>query len=296
MCELIHPADYNRSMVTVQQRMRAALSAEGEELWGFVRDPDPRVVSQATLNRNLTEEMAVFIAKRKVISAETLGFLAGDVRFKGSYKLKLAICKNPATPQKVTLSMLKFIRLFDLSDITRDQHVHINVRQKVESMIGERIPAMPRGNKTALAKRASTNVLLALMEHGDESVISICLDSPSLAEACLYKLINNPRTKPQVIKRLAMHAKWSLSYYVRFALIRNFYTPMSCVVKFVAQMKTADLKELYRDPKLPSSTKPFIFRELGERGETVEVHPEMTYDLDDDDDRGLPDHEIADDH
>lgn len=289
------PADYNRSMVTAQERMRAALSAHGAELWALVRDPDPQVVSQATLNRNLTEEMAVFIAKRKIVPAETLEFLAADARFKGSYMLKVAICKNHRTPQKVTLSILKFIRLFDLSDITRDQHININIRQKVESMIGERIPAMPRGNKMALAKRASTNVLLALMERGDESVISVCLDSPLLTEAYLYKLINNPQTKPAVIKMLATHPKWSLSYFIRFALTRNFYTPMSCVAKFIAQMKTTDLKELYCDPKLPSSTKPFIFQELGERDETVEVHPEVTYELHDDDDHALPDRTNADD-
>jgi hypothetical protein len=278
-------------MTTVEERLRAALTARGEELWALIRDPHPEVVSQATLNRNLSEEMAVSIAKGKTASAETLGFLAGDVRFKGSYKLKLAICKNPRTPQKVTLSMLKFIRLFDLSDITRDQHININIRLKIESMIAERIPAMPLGNKTALAKKASTNILLSLMERGDERVISICLDGPSLTEAHLYKLINNPQTKPAVIKMLATHTKWSLSYFVRFALIRNFYTPMACVAKFITHMKTADLKDLYSDPKVPSSTKPFIFRELGDRGETVDIQQEVTYDLHDDDDHALSDRE-----
>src|SRR5512135_1305638 len=237
------PADYNRSMVTVQERMRAALSAHGAELWALVRDPDSQVVSQATLNRNLTEEMAVFIAKRKIVPAETLEFLAADARFKGSYMLKVAICKNHRTPHKVTLSILKFIRLFDLSDITRDQHIHINIRQKVESMIAERVPAMPLGNKTALAKRASTNTLLSLMARGDERVIAICLESPSITEAHLYKLINNAQTKPAVIKMLAGHAKWSLSYFIRLALIRNFFTPMPHVVQFIVGMKTADLKE-----------------------------------------------------
>src|SRR5512135_1823396 len=105
-------------MATVEQRMRAALTAGGEELWTLIRDPHPEVLSQSTLNRNLTEEMAVFIAKSKTVSAETLGFLAGDVRFRGSYRLKVVLCKNPRTPLKVVLSMLKFIRLFDLSDIT----------------------------------------------------------------------------------------------------------------------------------------------------------------------------------
>ncbi len=276
--------------------MRAALIAHGEELWRLIRDPNPEVVAQATLNKNLTEEMAMFIAKRRAVSSETLGFLAGDVRFKGSYKLKVAVCRNPRTPQKVILSMLKFIRIFDLSDITRDPHIHINIRQKVESMIAERIPAMPRGNKTALAKRASTNVLLALMEHGDERVIGICLDSPSLTEAHLYRLINNPQTKPAVIKMLANHTKWSLSYFIKFALIRNFYTPMPDVVKFIGHMKTSDLKDLYSDPKVPSSTKPFIFRELGERNETCDAHQDATYDLHDDDDNDLPGPESADNY
>ena len=271
--------------------MKAALTARGEELWTLIRDPHPEVVSQATLNRNLTEDMAAFIAKRKVISAETLGFLAADVRFKGSYKLKLAICRNPRTPLKVTLSLLKFIRLFDLSDITKDQHININVRQKVEHLIAERIPAMPLGNKTALAKRAGTNILLLLMENGDERVTGICLDSPSITEAHIYKLINRPETKPAVIRTLAYHPKWSLSYFVKFALIRNFFTPMPCVAKFIKGMRTADLKDLYSDPKVPSSTKPFLFRELGDRCETTDIQPEVIYDLHEDDDHGLPEGE-----
>ncbi len=278
-------------MSTVEERLRAALTAQGEELWTLLRDPRPEVVSQATLNRNLTEEMAVFIAKRKNVSAETLGFISGDVRFKGCYKLKLAICKNPKTPQKVTLSMLKFLRLFDLADITRDKHININIRQKVESMIAERIPAMPLGNKTALAKRASTHTLLSLMGSGDEKVIGICLDSVSITEGHLYKLINSPQTKPAVIRMLAAHTKWSLSYFVRFALIRNYYTPMQYVDRFISSMRTADLKDLYSDQKVPSSTKPFIFRELDQRGETVDVRPEVTYDLHDDDDHVMTDQE-----
>jgi hypothetical protein len=276
-------------MLTVEERMRAAQTAGADELWRLVRDPHPEVLSRVTLNRNLTEDMAAFIAKGKTASPETLGFLAADVRFRSSYKLKLAICRNPRTPMKVTLSLLKFIRLFDLSDITKDQHIHINVRQKVESIIAERIPAMPLGNKAALAKRASTNILILLMESGDERVAGICLDSPSLTEAHIYKLVNRPKTKPAVIRTLACHPKWSLSYFVKFALIRNFYTPMPFVARFVGSMRTSDLKDLYSDPKVPSSTKPFIFRELGERRETTDIQPEIIYNLNDDDDHCLPD-------
>ena len=278
---------YNGTMIAIEERIRAALTAEVEGLWKIIRDPHPEVLSQAALNRNLTEEMAVFIVKGKTVTAETLGFLANDIRFKSSYKLKLAVSRNPRTPLRVTLSLLKFIRLFDLADIAKDQNIPINIRQKVEHMLAERIPSMPLGNKTALAKRANANILLSLMGSGDERVAVACLDSQALTEAQIYEIINRSVTKPVVIKMIAVHPKWSLSYNVRFALIRNFFTPMNCVVKFIRGMKTTDLKDLYADPKIPTSTKPFIFRELGERGETTDIRKDEVYDLAEDEDSYL---------
>ena len=266
-------------MTTLDERMKAAASAQGEDLWRAVRDANPEVASRAVMNRHLTDEMAVSLARRKSVFAETLGFLAGDIRFKNSYPLKLAICKNPKAPQKTVFSLLKFIRFFDLADIAKDQKIHINVRQKVEHLVLEKLPAMPLGNKTALARRAGSNILLALMAGGDEGVIRVCLESPALTEAHLYKLLNKGDLKPAVVRMIADHSRWSLSYFIRYGLIRNFYTPMGKVAQFITAMRTPDLKDLYADSKVPSSTKPFIFRELGERGETVEVREDEVYDL-----------------
>jgi hypothetical protein len=269
-------------MATIDERMKASAAAQGEELWNAVRDANPDVVARAAMNRNLTDEMAVYIVKRKSVLAETLGLLAADVRFRNNYPLKLAICRNPKTPQKAALSLLKFIRVFDLADIAKDQRLPINIRQKVEHLIFEKIPAMPLGNKTSLARRAGTNVLLALMAGGDERLISVCLESPALTEAHLYKLINSAGAKPAVVRMISAHPKWALSYYIRFALIRNFYTPMGRVDQFIRGMRTPDLRDLYADPKVPTSTKPFIFRELGERGETVDIIEDEIYDLPED--------------
>ena len=92
--------------------------------------------------------MAVFIAKKKNTSPEILGMLAADIRFKGSYKLKLSICKNPKTPPKITLSLLKFLRIFDLGDITKDQNIPINIRQKIEYSLLERVSFTALGRKS----------------------------------------------------------------------------------------------------------------------------------------------------
>lgn len=269
--------------------MKSALNASAEELWRLLRGQHPEVMSAATLNRNLTEEMAVFIARSKRVSLEIMGFLANDVRFKDSYKLKLAICNNPKTPQKVTLSLLKFIKVFDLADISRNQQVSISLRQKIEHIFAERIPSLPSGVKTALAKRASSNIIMAIIDRSDDRVISVCLDSPALTEGHIYRLINRPTTKGSVIQMIAQHKRWSLRYSVKFVLIRNFHTSMTSVTKFIRAMKIMDLKDLYADPKLPLSTRPFIYRELLDRGQDPELQKEEVYNLADDEDSLISD-------
>ncbi len=272
----------------IEDKIRAALSAEGEELWRLVREHRAEIILNATLNRHLTEDMAVFITRKKNTPSEALEFLAGDVRFKDSYKLKVALCKNPRTPQRVTFSQLKFLRIFDLSDLTREQTLPLNVRQKIEQSITERIPSMPLGVMTALARRASSSIVTVLMGKGNENVVAACLDSPALTEGLLYAIISKKTSRPHVIRMIAEHPKWSLRYSVRFGLIRNFNTPMTCVVNFISGMKTPDLKDLYADPKLPAAARPFIFSELTLRKESTDVQRQEIYTLNEEDDSGLP--------
>lgn len=271
-------------MTSLEQRLERALTAQDEELWSLVRDPHPQVILNVTLNRSLNEEMAVFLAKAKNTPAEALGFLAGDVRFREIYKLKLALCRNPRTPQRVSFSLLKFLRIFDLGDLTRDQTVPVILRQKIELMLKEKIPSLPAGVNIALAKRSNSAIVMAIMARGDRTTVNACLDSPVITETHLCETINKHSGKPAVIHGISEHPKWSLRYAVKYSLIRNFQTPMVHVTRFIPDMKTKDLRELYASESLPKSTKPFIFEELQERGESIEESDEETYEISEDDD------------
>jgi len=72
-----------------------------------------------------------------------------------------------------------------------------------------------------------------------------------------------------VIRQIAEHPKWPLRYDVRWALIRSHHAPLSRVVHFLEKMRSKDLKELYEAPEVPTSTKPFIYRELMDRNESI---------------------------
>jgi len=270
-------------MFTVEERLQRARIAQGDELWNLIRDSHPQVTVNATMNCHLNEEMALFIAKKRNTPAEALGFLAADIRFKENLKLKLAICRNPKTPQRVTFSILKFLRIFDLGDLTRDQAIPIVIRQKIELMLAEKIPSLPSGVKIALSKRSNTSIVVSLLELGDKHVINACLDSPLITEAHLCTIINKPTVKASVIHGISEHRKWSLRYSIKYSLIRNYHTPMVHVSRFITGMKTNDLRDLYSCESLSSSTKPFIFSELNVRGETVEVLEEELFELAEDD-------------
>ncbi|MCX7793766.1 MAG: hypothetical protein N2257_05105 [Thermodesulfovibrionales bacterium] len=232
-------------------------------------------LDEILFKQELTEDMALLIAENRNTPPESLELLARSVRFKDSYRIKLALCKNPKTPQRIVLSLLKFLRLFDLADLTRNPNIHINIKQKVEQLIKEKIPALPIGNRITLAKRSSSTVVLAILEKakGGREVsvlINTCLENPFLKEGDILKLINSEITPPEVIKSIAVHPRWSFRYSVRYALIRNFYTPLHIVVEFLKDMKLQDLEDLYKDEVVPSSTKPFIYRELTERWQEEE--------------------------
>jgi hypothetical protein len=276
-------------MLSHEDKIRLARIADNEELWKLVRDPSSDVVMNTIFNKSLTEDMAVFMTKKKNTSSEILAILAADVRFKSSYKLKLSICKNPKTPLKITLSLLKFLRIFDLGDITKDQNIPINIRQKIEYSLLERSVSLPSGVKVALARRASINIVISLLEKGDKNVLRSCLESPSLTEEHLCRLINSPSARPLLIKALSEHTKWSVRYRIRYSLVRNYHTPMTDVTKFINELKTTDLRELYSDKSLPSSTRPYIFNELSFRNESVEIPQEKRYNLSGDEDSELTD-------
>lgn len=252
-------------MKNVDKDIELASSGSEEDLRFLAHHPSPEVLSTLLKNKDLTEDIALIIANRKNVSPEILESLFKDIRWKVSYRIMLALCKNPKTPQKISLSLIKSLKIFDLADLTRNQFIPMNVKMKAEAEIIKKIPSMPLGIKIALAKRAGGGVLIRLIEDGKKEVVAVCLDSPYMTESEIYKIISKKTVSPEIIWQIADYSKWSCSYQIQWALILNTHTPLPRVVNFLQNIKTSDLRELYEAPEVPSSTKPFIHSELLER-------------------------------
>jgi len=246
--------------------LRRAAVATGDELKSLVHHQSPEVVSRLIFNRNLTEELVLIIAARRNLPPDVLETLYHNGKWKEHYRVVQALSKNPKAPQKVSLALLKSLRIIDIADLTRNKHVPIAVRSKAELRINEKILTMPLGIKITIARRASRNVLLRLIEDGMREVVDVCLQSNSITEGDISNIVRMRRVSAGVIRQIAEHPKWSGRHDIQHALIRNRHTPLKHVVGYLEKIKTTDLKELYEDAEVPSCTKPFIRRELLDRG------------------------------
>jgi len=255
---------------TEETRAARAASASDEEIALFVHDPSSKVVLALFENRNLTEDHVLIIANRKNLSPEVLNTLVKDTRWSDSYPVRFALAKNPKTPLFAALSIARFLRLFDLAALARNHLLPVIYRKKLEAIVIEKIPTLPLGVKKTLAKVAAGEILISLIKDGYPDVIKHCLENPHLVEAHLYKVISHKMTTPGTIRTIAESRNWTFRYHIKFALIRNEHTPLARSALFLPDIKTGDLKELYRDPHLPPGVRPFIHRELLERGEDPE--------------------------
>ena len=250
-----------------EQRAAAAAAATEDKITLYVHDPSPQVVTALLGNQHIREEHVLIIAQRKNLPATVLNGIFRNRRWIESYPVRLALARNPKTPLFSAVSLARFLRLFDLADIARNHALPVLFRKKIEAIVIEKIPTLALGVKKSLAKTATGEVLLSLVQNGYPDVVSICLDNPAMVEAHLYKVISRSTTTPGTIRSIAEHRGWSSRYHIKFALVRNEHTPLSRSVQFLPGMKIRDLKELYRDPLLPAAVRPSIHRELLERGE-----------------------------
>ncbi len=272
------------------ERSRSASEAKEEEIALFVHDPAPQVIKALLENPNLNEDHILVLANRKNLPGDVLESIFRDKRWSESYRVRLALAKNPKTPLFTALSIARFLRLFDLAEVARNHHLPVLYRKKLEAIVIEKIPTLPLGVKKTLAKIAAGDILLALVQDGFPDVVRACLGNPALVEAHLYKVINRKTTTAGTIRTIAEHRAWCCRYQIKFALIRNEHTPLSRSALFLSDMKLYDLMELYRDPILPPAVRPAIHRELVERGlEPEKLHAldeSIVYEVDENDDEG----------
>lgn len=207
------------------------------------------------------EEQLLAMLERRDLPVDFLRSVAGDPSRTKSYRVRLALLRNPRTPASASLKFVGQLHLFDLVAVALIPHVPREVRAAAEGAILAQLRQVPLGARVTLARRTgSESVLSRLLADRDLPVVEAALANARLTEASIARTVRDPSAPPHTIDLISRHPKWSVRRDVRYALVRNRHTPTARALQFVAAMTREEVRALSRDPAVPPRLRTYLTR------------------------------------
>lgn len=242
-----------------------ARPAAGDELAALLHDPSPEVLRSLLDNPALSETSLCLLLERKDLPGDLLEEIALRKHFLKSYAVKRALALHPHTPRLISMRLLRDLYLMDLVQLTLSPGVPVELKRNAEEQLVSRLPQLPLGQKITLARRGPGRVAGALLAEGHPQTLTVVLDNSRLTEAHVLKALSREKISPRVVQAVAQHVKWSRTYNVRLALVRNPSASLSTVLAFLPELTVSDLRELVAPGIVPENLRKYLQAEIQRR-------------------------------
>lgn len=252
-------------MHKLERETDRARTAAGEELDSLIFHPAPAVLFALLDNPALDETKLTLLLARKDLPSEILEEIGRRKTFLKSYAVKKGLLLHPRTPRLVGLRLLKELYLMDVVQFALSPAVSAELKRYAEEQIVARLPHLPLGQKITLARRGPSRVAGALLAEGHPRVMPVALENGHLTETQVLKALAREKVAVPVVQAVAGHRKWSQSYNVRLAIVRNASTPTSIVLGFLPQLTVSDLRVLAEPGVLAENLRKYLLAEVNRR-------------------------------
>jgi hypothetical protein len=259
------PSRKRTNVSEYEAELQLARTATGDDLSALLYHPAPQVLVALLDNPALDEAKLCLLLARKDLPAEVLEQVGLRKNLLRSYSVKRALLFHPRVPRLVGLRLLRDIYLMDLVQLTLSPAVPPELKRLAEDHIIARLPQLPLGQKITLGRRGPTRVAGALVAEGHPNVLPVALDNPFLTEAQVLKALAREKTSLRVVQVIAAHRKWSQSYNVRLALVRNPSAPLATVLAFLPLLTVSDLRLLADPGIVPENLRRYLQAEIQRR-------------------------------
>lgn len=252
-------------MAELENDVQLARAASGTVLESLLYHSAPEVLGALLENPALDGAKLAVLLSRKDLPAEFLEHLGTRKGLLKDYSVKKALAFHPRAPRLVGLRLLRDLYIMDLVQFTLSPCVSQELKRHAEEQILARLPQLPLGQKITLARRGTGRVASALLAQGHTQVLRVVLDNPFLTESHVLKSLAKEGISTNVVQAIVNHVKWSQSYNVRLALIRNASTPLATILVFLPQITVSDLRVLAEPGIVPQNLRKYLEAEANRR-------------------------------
>ncbi len=230
-----------------------------------VRNGSPEALKEMARNPALDEGQAALLLARKDLPGDLIEAIAQRKALLKTYAIKKALVLHPHTPRLVSLRLLRDLYLMDLVQLTLTPGALAELKRNAEEQLIARLPQLPLGQKITLARRGPGRVAGAILAEGHEQVLKVVLDNSNLSEAHVLKALSKSKLIPRVVEAISQHNKWSHSYNVRLALVRQPATTLSTVLSYLPELTISDLRDLTTPGVVPENFRRYLQAEIQRR-------------------------------
>jgi len=185
-----------------------------------------------------------------------------------NYRVKRALTFHPRAPRLISLRLLRDLYLMDLVQLALSPGVLAELKRSAEEQLLARLPQLPLGQKITLARRGPARVAGALLADGHAKVIPVALDNPNVTEAQVLRVLSREKLPTALIPAISQHRKWSVSYNVRLALVRNPLSPLATILAYLPEITVSDLRELAAPGIVSENLRKYLQAEVQRRMRT----------------------------
>ena len=252
-------------MAEFEKAVEQARIASGDDLNALIYHAAPAVLLALLDNPAFDETKVSLLLSRKDLPGEILKEIGMRKALLKSYAVKRSLLFHPRTPRLIGLRLLKDVYLMDLVQFALSPGVSAELKRYAEEQIAARLPHLPLGQKITLARRGPGRVAGALVAEGHAQVLPVALNNPFLTEGQVLKALAREKVPVAVVQALASHRKWSQSYNVRIAIVRNSSTTISIVLGFLSQLTVSDLRALAEPGIVAENLRKYLLAEVRRR-------------------------------
>jgi hypothetical protein len=118
--------------------------------------------------------------------------------------------------------------------------------------LAQRIMKMSIAEKIKLATKGNKEARSYLLRDSNKLVAVAVIRSPKITDGEVMAVANNRAALDEVLRVVYSNREWLKMYPVKLALTKNPKVPLPVAMKFLAQLRESEVKELSKNKNVPS--------------------------------------------
>jgi hypothetical protein len=118
--------------------------------------------------------------------------------------------------------------------------------------LAQRIMKMSIAEKIKLATKGNKESRSYLLRDSNKLVAVAVIRSPKITDGEVLAVANNRAAQDDVLRVVCANREWVKMYPVKVALTKNPKVPLPVAIKFLAQLREAEVKDLAKNKNVPS--------------------------------------------